>query len=406
MTDDPKTVLHNTPAAKSSYTAALVGEAVDMVLMRGLASKYGFQMGVGDTAKIIVEGIQYTLPREQIEGLLKRPLTQSDAVVPLDGVEAKLARTFITIRAEVLDNDTLSDMQKNRILQRVSAMSIALIPDSVKLAGIKELRRSSEVVDWMTLPPRLERADGSMLHKLSDAIAGLRVDIPVDPDIERMRGMVDALRTLTDGAESFVIAHDWGGVLADAEDADGGELALPYEKVAFEFVLSGRRVICLVSEAGGLIIAQTDSDHWFLFSLFAFDGVSFTPSAQTGGTDPDEDAGITATIDFILRNVRAVLIMLDAQVAETEVVRAPHKLNRARERRGKLPISDYHVVTLKRAGRPRPLAAPFDPDRTITRKRLHFRRSHWRYYENHKTRIQWMLVGNPDLGFIDKEYRL
>jgi hypothetical protein len=40
------------------------------------------------------------------------------------------------------------------------------------------------------------------------------------------------------------------------------------------------------------------------------------------------------------------------------------------------------------------------------KKRLHFRRGHWRHYETHKTWIKWMLVGDPDLGFIEKQYRL
>jgi hypothetical protein len=38
--------------------------------------------------------------------------------------------------------------------------------------------------------------------------------------------------------------------------------------------------------------------------------------------------------------------------------------------------------------------------------RLHFRRGHYRHYPNHKLWIRWCLVGNPDLGFIDADYRL
>jgi hypothetical protein len=30
----------------------------------------------------------------------------------------------------------------------------------------------------------------------------------------------------------------------------------------------------------------------------------------------------------------------------------------------------------------------------------------WRHFVSHKTWIKWTLVGDPDLGFIDKEYRL
>lgn len=37
---------------------------------------------------------------------------------------------------------------------------------------------------------------------------------------------------------------------------------------------------------------------------------------------------------------------------------------------------------------------------------MHFVRGHWRHYEVSKTWIRWHLRGDPDLGFIDKEYRL
>lgn len=37
---------------------------------------------------------------------------------------------------------------------------------------------------------------------------------------------------------------------------------------------------------------------------------------------------------------------------------------------------------------------------------LHFRRGHWRHYGEYKTWIKWMLVGDPELGFVDKMYKL
>ena len=49
------------------------------------------------------------------------------------------------------------------------------------------------------------------------------------------------------------------------------------------------------------------------------------------------------------------------------------------------------------------MAARPEPE---TGKRLHFVRGHWRRYEEHKTWIRWRLRGDPDLGFIDKSYRI
>lgn len=37
---------------------------------------------------------------------------------------------------------------------------------------------------------------------------------------------------------------------------------------------------------------------------------------------------------------------------------------------------------------------------------MHFRRGHWRHYQDHRTWIKWCLVGDPDLGFVDKHYKL
>lgn len=76
-------------------------------------------------------------------------------------------------------------------------------------------------------------------------------------------------------------------------------------------------------------------------------------------------------------------------------------------RQGKMPLYDYHVVSL--AARKRYAARLPEPgDQDVERRhvRLHFVRGHWRHYENHKVFIKWHMRGDPDLGFIDKEYRL
>jgi hypothetical protein len=93
---------------------------------------------------------------------------------------------------------------------------------------------------------------------------------------------------------------------------------------------------------------------------------------------------------------------LDAEVAVHSVVRAPHALNVKRKNEGKIPIFDHHIVKL--SDRHRASAKRFGD--THKSPRLHFRRGHWRHFQTHKTWIKWMLVGDPELGFVDKEYRL
>jgi hypothetical protein len=106
----------------------------------------------------------------------------------------------------------------------------------------------------------------------------------------------------------------------------------------------------------------------------------------------------------LARNIRSICIALDAEVAVTEVIRAPHRLNHQREKQGKKPVLDHHVVNLARRSRVEPLPSAGDRE-ARWHPRLHFRRGHWRHFEDHKTWVRWCLVGDPDLGFIDKEYR-
>jgi hypothetical protein len=104
---------------------------------------------------------------------------------------------------------------------------------------------------------------------------------------------------------------------------------------------------------------------------------------------------------FAWEQVRAICIALDAEVAVTTVERAPLKLNEKRRQAGKEPLRDFNIVDLSRRHR------VIGPGGHTGRKvRLHFRRGHWRHFEEHKTWIKWMLVGNPDLGFIGKRYSL
>ncbi|HKM88832.1 MAG TPA: hypothetical protein VJX48_09530, partial [Xanthobacteraceae bacterium] len=114
-----------------------------------------------------------------------------------------------------------------------------------------------------------------------------------------------------------------------------------------------------------------------------------------------------AVKQLVEREIKAVCIALEAQIATTEVIRAPLKLNKARERGGKPPLPDYRVVQLTKRSTPLPLPTTGGPAAEKRQSpRLHFRRGHWAHFSNHRTWRKWTLVGDPDLGFIDKHYRL
>jgi hypothetical protein len=223
-----------------------------------------------------------------------------------------------------------------------------------------------------------------------------------------------------DSAGVLLLEHDWATAFANAsgDDLADNEVVLPYDCTIFELRVAGLHVIAYF--VGDGIAEQAifcrNKNGWFFFGyLRLYPGDDGTPRwfFQHVSTDRVERHGNPYSVfaEFLARQARAVAVALDAEVATREVVRAPYKLNRLRKARGKLPIWDYHVVKLAhRRDRLSPVSAelrgPLDPNREIKRKRLHFRRSHWRHYANFRTRIKWMLVGDPDLGFVDKEYRL
>jgi hypothetical protein len=111
--------------------------------------------------------------------------------------------------------------------------------------------------------------------------------------------------------------------------------------------------------------------------------------------------GLKLLYMLLLGQIRAICIMLDAEVATRERIRAPHPPNAPR--RDRLPLLSYHVIRLAKRYRSEP--HPGDQtDEPVSHRRLHFRRGHWRHYENHRTWIRWQLVGDESLGIVLKDY--
>lgn len=211
--------------------------------------------------------------------------------------------------------------------------------------------------------------DCSRLHKLGDALRDGEVLHPDDD--------TTTTEPLPPNVHTFVVAHNWAAVIED----DGGEWRLPYENCSFEYRFGGRTVIVLCQQlddqpARGAAFYETKSGDWLTLGDWS----------ETNW----------------LKHVRAAAVMLDAEIAMSTVIRAPIALNTKRIRENKLPIYDYHVLDLSHRTR---LSRNLTPG-TGARKRLHFCRGHWRRYEQHKTWIRWCLKGDPDLGFIEKQYAL
>ncbi len=244
-------------------------------------------------------------------------------------------------------------------------------------------RKPDELDRWVAAPKRLEFNAHSRLHKFLEAMADDRLRI-FQEEAECL------IKHRPQEAVPFVVQHDWARAFAGAAGLhEHDEVQTPFDHNAFEFILAGRPVISFVSRVDDLPILTLceHNDTWYGCTELVAGTVQL---------------GVEATA----RNqINAICVALDAEVAVKESVRAPERLNRQRVKKGRLPLKDYHVIKLNRRARTEPL--PREPFAEPSHhKRMHFVRGHWRHFENHKTWIKWHLRGDPDLGFIDKEYRL
>lgn len=253
----------------------------------------------------------------------------------------------------------------------------------------EELQRRIEALEELRAwnPPLvLERNEHPRLHKLKEAMQEGRV---VDGNSDTKEHLVvEEMEAVMNLQHTFVVKHDWAGAFANAEGM-ADEFKLPYDICAFEFRIGGRAVILAATDllgVDGLSTFIECGDYWYM-----------PPPGAKGGECCDP------AIRYLWTQLRAICIALDAEVATETVVRAPNKLNEKRVKAGKVPLVNHSVVDLARRHR---VANPLAGHGTGTKKRLHFRRGHWRHYEESKTWVRWCLVGNPDLGFISKEYSL
>lgn len=256
-----------------------------------------------------------------------------------------------------------------------------------------------EVHRWERGELRLQHPTGTVLHQLLEAWkTGKLIVLTPEEEIKYLGRVVDPTfdwaqrnrELLQHHFQTFLIEHNWGLAFQNSNLLlRGFETKPPYDHCCFEFLISGKR-LCLIVH-----LKETST------SVAAF--VRLTSGEWLGVLSPN-DSPTRPLVQFTAVQLSAIMIALDAAVATTTIVRASESLNRAREKRGKLPLFDYHVVQL--AHRTRPANLPPEHESERNSPRLHFRRGHWRHFETFKTWVNWMLVGDPDLGFIDKHYRL
>lgn len=257
----------------------------------------------------------------------------------------------------------------------------------------KQVSKLDSLVEWMDSNLQLQKPDNCSFRKLRRAVAEGST-IYMDRNVEAEVPASDFEKEVFRLAEILMIEHDWASAFEKANVQDAA-IKLPYDVCAFEFKFSGRAVIALATQFETDIAyspaIECDDGTWVLFG-------SVGSSRGYAGNDTDNSSEL---MNLIAAQIRCACIALDAEVARSEVMREPY--NGTRGKNNHQLSKPYHVVSLAhRSARPLPASGT----ETSRRVRLHFRRGHWRHFDNHKTWIKWMLVGDPDLGFVDKHYRL
>lgn len=309
----------------------------------------------------------------------------------------KVALTAKPVETIVLDdfNDRLkpfSGESRNKLIKQTTDHIQKQIDAQLKDRADKQAKSVAfnSALAWLddiiARGPILEANQATRLHKLF--AAGITENLQAPESPTNSPGDM-----LTDFNHAFVVKHDWAAAFANAEGMEG-ELKLPYELCAFEFRINGRSVTALAWDTEASI-PTTGARLGFTLTVEC-EGIWFDYGGSR--TNPDD-----LLIPFVWKQLQAICVALDADVAVHEVVRAPVALNAKRERTGKPPIRDHYVIDLARRHRiSNPTSGTSEPGKV----RLHFRRGHWRHYTEHKTWIKWMLVGNPALGFIQQRYSL
>ena len=194
-------------------------------------------------------------------------------------------------------------------------------------------------------------------------------------------------------AQLFVVAHKWPPILS-AED-ELADFRLPYNVCCFEFMISGRRIYSLWRE-------DSEDNKKHVIAVAESNGINVTLGmAFMGSKNEDVRKGWQRLFDILKTQVMSICVALESEIAKSEVVREPHLSNAPPLTNAPAPGNEYHVVSLvnRRAVLPRSEGQP-----TGIHHRLHWCHGHYRHFATFKTWIKWHLRGNPDLGFIDKNY--
>lgn len=171
---------------------------------------------------------------------------------------------------------------------------------------------------------------------------------------------------------------------------------IPYDVVVFEMMLNGRHAILIVE--GDEDCGAKSATSWVETPNLS---VPFIPISLLGA-GPREKEILNRADTIIQASFAAAMLALETGVAEEETHPAPAFINKRRVKKGKRPLPAFKFL---RVPARRCNSHPSHEYKGIVR--LHWRHGHWRQVaEDKRVWVKSHLVGNPDLGFVDKHYRV
>lgn len=295
--------------------------------------------------------------------------------------------------------------------------------------GAQERVRAAmaEVSQWSRATSEfvLQANECSRFHSLVDLMMnGFALGIKSDSGASRQ--IKDGGVRVWEHAQVFVVKHDWRAAFKDElGKVSDSEFVLPFPTTAFEFKVNNRPCTMMVVDpmSGVLeaaremqmeVVGDTeglDPGRKFYLFVWASNGSWVPLTEHIGG----------ALFQYIVEQVKAICVMLDAKIAEHTTVKQPAALNTKRVKSGRVPLFDYRVVDLAKKYH----VHDGPKNTTGVRQRCHLRRGHWVHAEQRprvdihrpdqrwqqhdgkwRTWVNWYLAGDPDLGFVEKEYKL
>lgn len=196
---------------------------------------------------------------------------------------------------------------------------------------------------------------------------------------------------------TILVKSDWASVCRSVDGYEESEFQLPFDDCLFETSIGGFRSAAVFKRA------DEDGDTycmtfvhvggvWAPYTIFyLIDGVWRRSDSY--------DVGAEGFIQTIVDQVRASSILVEAEVVELIKHLPDTKLQKARAKRGKPPLMAHLEIGMRRQQKP-----SIDSGEYQGVRRCHFRRGHWMRVGDKRVWRKWTIVGNPDLGFVDKTY--